>query len=299
MRCEGRPCLSEVAIVVCLIASALLSCSDSGGPCGGWFDRGLQIVPVDSIAFQDTLCNSDTLTIAFWSGTIEDRPEFSHFELDKDQARFEITAWAQVYEWVGGGSMPSVDQVALDGDTYCVPPPFYCGSVEIAVRQPDGTALVDTAVVKPCPMLVYSCSFESEVEIADWTIPGHHELTGDTPPGGGSNSICVSGIDIMPHAYYVTAPAEQDGYYILRCWARAGQPVTEPVCGGLVSLRLSEEQDIGLCVQAHEWTRYESSDTLFCPAGEDLLIGLTGDFHPTRPSNRLYVDLLEVWRFDR
>jgi hypothetical protein len=299
MRCERRSSFPGVALVACLIASAVLSCSDSRAPCGGWCSRGLQIVPVDSIAFQDTLCSSDTLIISFWSGILEDRPEFSHFDLESDPARLEITAWAQVYEWVGGGSMPPVDQVVLDGDLFGVSPPLPSGSVEIAVRQPDGTVLMDTAVVELCPELVYSCSFESEMEIVDWSIWGSHELTDDVPPGGGSSSICVSGIDIMPHARYVIPPTGQGGHYIFCCWAKVEQPVTAGVCGGVVSLIFSEEHGIGLCVQAVEWTRYQSPDTLFCPAGEEILIGLTGDFHPTRPSNRLYVDLLEVWRLDR
>jgi hypothetical protein len=259
----------------------------------------LQVVPVDSIAFKDTLCKTDSLVVAFWSGSLEDRPEFSHFDLEADPARLEITAWAQVYEWVGGGSMPAVDQVVLDGDVFVAPPPLPSGTVEIAVRQPDGTVLVDTTVVELCPELVYSCSFESEMEIGDWSIPGNHELTDDVPLGGGSTSIWVSGIDVLPHARYAIPGADQDGYYVLRCWAKKEIPVASPECGGLVSLTLREEQGIELCVQAWEWTRYESPDTLFCPAGEELLIELSGGGHLASPPTKLYVDLLEVWRLSR
>jgi hypothetical protein len=299
MRCERRLCSPAIVLVACFIASTLLSCSDSGGPCGCWCDRGLQIVPVDRIAFPDTVCSSDTLTIAFWSNILEDKAEFSHFDLEIHAARLEITAWAWVSEWVCDGTMPPVEQVVLDGDPFHVSPPLPSGSVEIAVRQPDDTFLVDTVMVEPCPELVYSCSFESETDVADWSVRGELGLTDDAPPGGGSSSIWVRGTDHMPHARYVMPPAEQDGYYVFCCWAKRELPVTSPECGGLVSLRAGGGQGIELCVQAWEWTRYESPDTLFCPAGEELQIELNGVGSIAGPSTKSYVDLLEVWRLNR
>ncbi len=219
---KRQSCLPAVSVVVCLIALALLSCSDP--ECTRleeWRDIGLQIVPIDSIAMQDIVHMSDTLAIEFWSGSLTDKPEFSHFETDTDSAHIEITAWAQVYQWIGCGPVPPVNQVILEGDTLNIPPLSQAGHCEVVVHQPDGTALVDTVAVLSNDNVVYFNSFESDADMEGWRGRGDYELVDDVPPGGGSRAIQVWGIDVIPHAYYYIGPFEEDRRYTVGFWAKA------------------------------------------------------------------------------
>lgn len=251
---------------------------------------GLQVVPIDSIAMQDTIGVSDTLAIAFWSGTLRDKPEFSHFEIVTDPAHIEITVWARVFEWVGCGHMPPTNQRVLEGDGCSIAPPHQVGHCEVVVHQPEGTVLVDTVIVKSRAAQVYFNSFESEADMRGWDTPGHYELVDDVPPVGGSRAILITGIDIVPHAYYHIGPFDEDGRYIIGCWAKAVET-------GSVLLRISVFEMIWFGVEGPEWTQYVSSDTLYCPAGQKITIGLTAGFGPTH-SEELFVDLLEVSRVD-
>jgi hypothetical protein len=148
MQATRRSIRLAVSLIAYAIALTLLSCSDSTGPCQDWRDSGLQIVPIDSIAVQDTIGINDTLFVTFWSGVLEDKPEFSHFDTVCDPAQIEITAWAQVYEWVGCGPMPPVNQVLFEGHRLSIPPPHQPGHLEVVVYQPDSTVLADTVVVR-------------------------------------------------------------------------------------------------------------------------------------------------------
>ena len=281
-----------VTLVAYVIALTLLSCSDSTGPCPDWQDSGMQIVPIDSIAVQDTVAMNDTLSIMLWSGLLEGRPEFSHFDTVSAPAHIEIRAWAQVDEWVGCGPMPPVNQVLLEGHRFTVPPPHQPGHLEVTVHQPDITALADTVVVRYRDGQVYFNSFESDADTSGWVLRSGCQLVADVPPGGGSKALRVSGTDHIPHAYVDIGPFDRDGLYIIGFWAK------ESICPGHVQFGVSVPESRWITVDTEEWVEYVSSDTLFCPAGQELVIGLTGCFSFYDPGGPLFVDLLVVSRVD-
>jgi len=136
---------------------------------------------------------------------------------------------------------------------------------------------------------IYFNSFESPADTAGWRGYGGVSFREDAPPGGGKQSLYVSGGCIAPHFYKYLPPLEHDAHLILRC---AGKDLA---IGGYVSLIWIDEDDrwhnIGIGVKDTTWTTYTSKDTLFCPAGQPLQLEL--DAGGLKPSAML-VDLVEI-----
>jgi hypothetical protein len=134
---------------------------------------------------------------------------------------------------------------------------------------------------------VYYNSFESPGDTSGWG--GYMRFTDDAPPPGGNHSAFISGGCIIPHAYVTIVAPSYDTYLILRCW---GKNLSN---GG--EIRLIRKNDWGgaitILINDTTWTRYQSADELFCPAGDTLSLELTsGGFI----GSSMLIDLIEVVR---
>jgi|GEM_PF-3660246 len=133
--------------------------------------------------------------------------------------------------------------------------------------------------------IIYSNSFESIKDTIGWL--GYLELYKEAAPGNGSYSAHVSGGCIWPHAWYILSPFNEDGYFILRCWAK------DLGVGGIAGIMPGNDhfKQVRISVHGNEWKYYESSDTLFCPAGESitLFLGAGGII-----ASAMLVDKLEI-----
>ncbi len=123
-----------------------------------------------------------------------------------------------------------------------------------------------------------------------WRGSGTFRFASQAAPGGGKQSLFVSGACTVPHAYFELPAFPTDGYYLLRCWGK------DLGIGGAVLLRIKHDPSghfLSIAVNRPEWTFYESPDTLFCPAGKSLEVELmAGGF----VSSAMLIDLLEIRR---
>ncbi len=137
---------------------------------------------------------------------------------------------------------------------------------------------------------IYRNSFETPGDTAGWQGNGTFRFEREAPPGGGNQCLYVSGSCTIPHAFFDLPPRQTAGYYLLRCWGKDLQ-----IGGSVILSRVNDSSDrhIALFVNQPEWRRYQSTDTLFCPAGEALRVELNaGGF----VSSAMLVDLLEIVR---
>jgi hypothetical protein len=139
--------------------------------------------------------------------------------------------------------------------------------------------------------ILFSTSFESEVDTVGWTGYGDVWLAEDAPPGGGLQALGVGGGCEAPHAVYVLGPMEVGGRYAIRCWGR------EVVAPGHVELRLAgdyEGKSVGFTVEGHDWVEYSTGGCIWCASGRSLEIDvISGGFAGV---GGVVLDLLEVVR---
>ncbi len=158
---------------------------------------------------------------------------------------------------------------------------FFCvvfSGLQLSLAQQDG-------------VVVYSNSFESPKDTAGMQFYGMMKFSSDVPSGGGKQSLYISGGCIWPHAQAEVGPFEQDGFYILRCWGKDLQ------IGGGVSIGVegNYSRQAYVNVNKKEWTFYQSSEKLFCPAGKKIMLSMgAGGII----SSSMLVDKLEVVRVD-
>ncbi len=136
--------------------------------------------------------------------------------------------------------------------------------------------------------VVYFTSFEKDADTSGWQ--GYeYGFRNEAPPKGGNRSLFVSGGCIVPHGLLNLKPLDHDSRLIIQCWGK------NLGIGGGVSLGVDDgfRKKIHISVQNQEWTAYESSDTLFCPAGSklSLSVGAGGIV-----SSAMLVDLIEIRR---
>ena len=134
--------------------------------------------------------------------------------------------------------------------------------------------------------VLYSTSFESFSDTVGWGGYCLVSFTDDVPEDGGSQAISIACADIVPHVFFEIGPFAEDSQVIVSCWGKGFG------WGGEVSLQYEDTQ-ISIPIQGEdsEWQYFQSSDTLFCPAGENLTVGLLGG---GKIQGRILVDLLEV-----
>ena len=142
--------------------------------------------------------------------------------------------------------------------------------------------------IVPASGSVYFNSFEAGKDTVEWRGYGGIKFMKDAPVGGGKQSLQVAGGCIWPHANFVLPAFRHDGYFIVQCWGK------NLMTGGGLELNLAGDyakSGIGISIQNPDWTFYESTDTLYCPANRnlELLLGAGGIV----PSAML-VDLIQV-----
>ncbi len=137
--------------------------------------------------------------------------------------------------------------------------------------------------------VIYSNSFESSADTVGWTGYGSMQFNSDVPPGGGKQSLFVSGACLVPHAAYRIGKAMVAGRFVLRFWGK-----NLGVGGGVgLGFAPSPASGIGVSVRDSAWTFYESGDTLDCPADSTLWLNMAaGGIIPSA----MLVDNVEVVR---
>lgn len=114
---------------------------------------------------------------------------------------------------------------------------------------------------------IYFNSFESPQDTSGWQGFGARELRNDAPPGGGNQSLFVSGGCIVPHALVEFRSPSQETCLRLRCWGK------KLLGGGEVSLFIKGAlpgKGISLSIGDSLWNSYQSADSLICPANQTL-----------------------------
>lgn len=129
----------------------------------------------------------------------------------------------------------------------------------------------------PDQKVIYYSSFESAEDTTGWYGVGTAQFRSDVPPNGGRQSVFISGGCMVPHAYLDLPLMPDDHYLELRCWGK------NLARGGSVSLQIVDDRSkqIGIGVSDTVWTRYESTDSLFCPAKSRVRLAMSsGGFVP-------------------
>lgn len=139
---------------------------------------------------------------------------------------------------------------------------------------------------------VYFNSFESVADTIDWS-PGFCsvELADDVPPNGEEQSLSVSCGCIGPFVSTEIGPYQEDLYVVLSFWGKASG------MGGSVHLSNSSYESIGIYIgnEYSDWEYFDPSDTLFCPAGENLKLSLSAG---GIAAGQIGVDLVTIKKVD-
>jgi hypothetical protein len=130
------------------------------------------------------------------------------------------------------------------------------------------TFLVLLFSIEGFSQIIYSNSFESPLDTIGWM--GFMEFRNEAPPGGGNQSVFISGGCIWPHAWIEIGPFNESSSYIIRCWGKDLQ------IGGGVSIYVEGEysNQVNINVNGKEWKYYTSENSLFCPAGKKIIIAM-------------------------
>jgi hypothetical protein len=146
--------------------------------------------------------------------------------------------------------------------------------------------------LKADEVVIYSNSFESSDDTIGWHVNADIQFHLEAPPNGGEQSLYVSGGCIVPHFWTELGPFEKDIFLLLRCWGK------NLGIGGGVSIEVEGDYPRAashIYINQKEWTYYESKDTLFCPAGKEIILSMvSGGF----VSSAMLVDLVEIINVD-
>ena len=147
-------------------------------------------------------------------------------------------------------------------------------------NEPTLNSEVDTTIL-------YSNSFESSADTIGWQGSACFvELIEDANMAGEEQSITVSCGCIGPYFYYEIDAVEEDSYAVISCEGKASG------MGGSLSLHSPEGMiNIPISGQNSTWQHYESTDTLFCAAGESFKVYLSAG---GIKSGEIIIDHLEV-----
>ncbi|HDL18936.1 MAG TPA: hypothetical protein ENH29_07765 [Bacteroidetes bacterium] len=145
--------------------------------------------------------------------------------------------------------------------------------------------------LSPEGKIFYFNSFETIADLAGWKGINIANFRDDVPEGGGKNSVYISGGCVVPHASWQSAGITKGGYFKLSCRGK------NLMRGGGVVLKTSsdEQHSIYISVADSTWKLYRSSQKIFCPEGEKLIIEMNaGGF----VASAMLVDLLKIERVD-
>lgn len=137
--------------------------------------------------------------------------------------------------------------------------------------------------------ILFATSFESAADTTEWGGYGGVELVPSACPGGGRQSVRVSGGCLVPHAILRTMPTALSGAYSIRCWGR------NLAVGGSVALYRSIDRykTIWLSIQDTNWAAYRTDSVLVCSASDTLVATLNaGGIVPSA----ILVDSMVVYR---
>lgn len=144
---------------------------------------------------------------------------------------------------------------------------------------------VNNIIAQEKNILLYYNSFENPIDSLGWN--GDLIFNSDVPHNGGKKSIFVSGGCIVPHVWVEFGPFGKNELLIIRCWGKNLE------VGGNVSLNVSGDRSnsILINIENKEWTFYESSDTLLCPAGSTVSLSISsGGYIPSS----MLIDCVEI-----
>ena len=140
--------------VLCLIPIVVLLTVYCQSDDEGKFEyRGRALIACDSIYAPDTILTTDTLFISVWSGSIwdlsdpGDKFENETIEIERDSSSASISILADIYDWVGSGSMPPTNLVPYNAEPCTLMSVFKEGIFMLEGNNPDGSLLSDTIMV--------------------------------------------------------------------------------------------------------------------------------------------------------
>ncbi len=111
--------------------------------------------------------------------------------------------------------------------------------------------------------VIYFNSFESSLDTVGWQGYGAREFQSEAPPGGGRQSLFVSGGCLAPHAWIEFTTPARETELRLRCWGK------KLINGGSVGLYPKDGvpvRGISISIGDSLWRHYQSPDSLVCPA---------------------------------
>ena len=134
-------------------------------------------------------------------------------------------------------------------------------------------------------LVLYSNSFENDADTIGWEGYCSVYFTENAPEGGANRSVSVSCGCIVPHESFKIGPFDEDKRLVVSCMARGFY------FGGNLSLSYGD-MAVGFTIPADStWRYFESLDTLFVPANEDVRLNMSaGGF----AAGMIELDLLEV-----
>jgi hypothetical protein len=137
--------------------------------------------------------------------------------------------------------------------------------------------------------ILFATSFESAIDTMGWGGNGRVELVSSACPGGGKQSVRVSGGCLVPHAELRKMPIVLAGVYSIRCWGK------NLAVGGSVCLYRSIDRykTIWLSIQDTNWAAYRTDSVLVCLASDTLVATMNAG---GRVPSSMLVDSLVVSR---
>ena len=143
----------------------------------------------------------------------------------------------------------------------------------------------------PNDEILYLNSFENSSDTTGWKGCSV-DLVDDTPENGGKKSVKIScGCIGGPHTYFDIPSCDKDCYLIVTCQGKGAG------VGGSVTLK-NETGNISLRIDGdiHNWQSFQTTDTLFSPAGEKLTMYLSAD---GIAGGTIFLDMLQVEKVEK
>ena len=118
--------------------------------------------------------------------------------------------------------------------------------------------------------VIYFNSFESRADTSGWIGVGSQALVADAPPGGGVQSVRVSGGCIMPTACMRLAIQGRAKAVVIECWGKSLSG------GGSVELYRTSDRYAGIQIGITDtlWRFYQSNTRLACSSIDTLELDL-------------------------
>ena len=146
-----------------------------------------------------------------------------------------------------------------------------------------------TRAVKKSGQTVFLNSFESPRDTLSWYWSGKHRLITDAPPGGGHYALEIKGERALPAASFISQPLRYGGYFTIQCWGKVND------VGGYLQLSTITNHEVGDAIQLHimnpEWEFLQSSDVLYCPPNQSLMLSVQAGI---LEDGAVMVDLIQV-----